>query len=457
MMSFLLDSTLVGSGLVLALLLLQSLGSRRLAPKWLALAWVLVSLRFLLPVPADMPGTIRITPPGQMLADRLRSPHGEAEGASAAGAEPGAGIDIRLFYARNGMLALWATGAVVSAGVLLAQALRLRRILLQRHSTDHDLLELLESAKTRLGIHSPIGLIVSEQAGAPMIVGWLRPRIILPVSFVARLSPREITRVLVHELAHFKSADVLALWLAAIVRVVHWFNPLAYLVVGQLRARQEEASDARAMNALRESGLAYGQGLLTALRMAGDDRRGISVGAVAAVSSFQEMRARLRLLASGRRFSSLLAAGMLLSIAVSGMVTTTSRASLLPGGPESARAALRRTQEWLGYLDRGDFAGSWKSASVDFFQKSVPKQRWIPGVSGIRQSNGALRSRRLRTQVFLPVNPQGVKGPFVVSIFDSSFEKLPAALEAVTFVLDSDGQWRASAYFLRPEPTALGR
>jgi Antirepressor regulating drug resistance, predicted signal transduction N-terminal membrane component len=441
-MSFLLDSTLVGSGLVLAVLVFQSLGKRRLAPKWLALAWVLISIRFLLPVPADLPGAIPVVPAGQTLTERLGG--AQTEEAAVHGNDiPGSGGKRGL---SSGLFILWAAGAAVSASVLLAQAARLRRILRERQSTDHDLLELLESAKTRLRIHSPIGLILSEQANAPMIVGWLRPRIVLPASFPRGLSDPEITRILVHELSHFKSADVLALWLAAIVRVVHWYNPLAYVVVNQLRARQEEACDARAMAALQESGQAYGKGLLDALRMVRADR-GPSVGALAAVSSFRDMQGRIRLLASRRRFSSSLSAAMILFLAALSLVTTTARASFLPGA--AARMALRDTETWLMLLDQGQFAESWETASPRF-KGPIPERGWVSNIARVRSPLGQLRNRRLHNQTFLPVNPEGLRGPFIVTVFDSEFERMPFALETVTSVLDEDGQWRTSAYFIRP-------
>jgi beta-lactamase regulating signal transducer with metallopeptidase domain len=423
---FLLDSTLVGSVLVLALMLFQLLGRRWIAPKWLTLAWVIVSVRFLLPVSADLPGAIPVTPAaeGFFVQEKKR------------------GLIDALFV-------LWAAGAAVSAGLLVVQAARLRRILHQRQSTDHDLLELLESAKTRLGIHAPIGLILSEQAAVPMIVGWLRPRIILPASFVCRLSESDITRILVHELAHFKSGDVPILWLAALVRIVHWYNPLTHVLVSQLRARQEEACDARAMAALRESGQVYGQGLLAALRMVRLDG-GLSVGALAAVSSFRDMQGRVRLLVSRRRFSVLPALGLLFLLVTLGLLTTTAQASLVPVRSESARQALRGTEDWLDLMDRNDFAACWETASRRFFRKPTPNPEWLSSISRVRRSLGALHERHLHNQTFLPVNPEGLRGPFVVTVFESSFERMPAALETVTFVLDKDGQWRASAYYVRP-------
>ena len=41
-------------------------------------------------------------------------------------------------------------------------------------------------------------------------------------------------------------------------------------------------------------------------------------------------------------------------------------------------------------------------------------------------------------------------GPYFVAKFESSFEALKAATETVTFAPETNGQWRAAGYFIRP-------
>jgi hypothetical protein len=49
--------------------------------------------------------------------------------------------------------------------------------------------------------------------------------------------------VLLHEISHLRRNDPLALWVAHLALALHWFNPLAWLAVRQLRVEQENACD----------------------------------------------------------------------------------------------------------------------------------------------------------------------------------------------------------------------
>lgn len=56
----------------------------------------------------------------------------------------------------------------------------------------------------------------------------------------------------------------------------------------------------------------------------------------------------------------------------------------------------------------------------------------------------ALKSQRYRTTL-----PGAPDGEYVVIQFKASFENKKAAVETVTPLLDKDGQWRVSGYFMK--------
>ena len=53
----------------------------------------------------------------------------------------------------------------------------------------------------------------------------------------------QLRAVLLHELAHLKRCDPLALLIGHMARAFHWFNPLAWLALRQMRIEQERAAD----------------------------------------------------------------------------------------------------------------------------------------------------------------------------------------------------------------------
>lgn len=100
----------------------------------------------------------------------------------------------------------------------------------------------LDQAAHELGLRRTPCLLIGPADSVPMVWGVFRPRLLLPQGF--ENWPQEKLRgVLLHELAHLKRGDPLALWLAQWVKALHWFNPLAWLTLRQLRADQERACD----------------------------------------------------------------------------------------------------------------------------------------------------------------------------------------------------------------------
>ena len=97
-----------------------------------------------------------------------------------------------------------------------------------------------------IGLRREPRLLIGAADAVPMVWGVWRPRLLLPQGFEAWSSEKR-RGVLLHELAHLKRRDPLALWTAQWVKALHWFNPLAWLTIRQLRADQERACDDTAL------------------------------------------------------------------------------------------------------------------------------------------------------------------------------------------------------------------
>lgn len=86
------------------------------------------------------------------------------------------------------------------------------------------------------------GVAESDELVGPLVGGWLRPLIVLPLA--AREWTAERTQlVLSHELAHVRRRDGLALLVAELAGAVYWCQPLAWLLVARLRRECELAAD----------------------------------------------------------------------------------------------------------------------------------------------------------------------------------------------------------------------
>ena len=118
------------------------------------------------------------------------------------------------------------------------------------------------------------------------------------------------------------------------------------------------------------------------------------------------------------------------------------------GNWEAEEAALKSAKAWLALVDSEKYEESWEEAA-EFFKGAVPKEQWQQSMQSVRKPFGKNISRKLQSTLYLTSLPGGPDGEYVVIKFDSSFENKKYALETVTPMLDKDGKWRISGYFMK--------
>ncbi len=100
----------------------------------------------------------------------------------------------------------------------------------------------------------------SEVVAAPLTVGSIAPRVIIPVTW--RQWPAEkLNAVLAHEFSHIRRRDTLIAPLAHLNRCLFWFHPLAWWLERKLAATAELACDDEAVRVIGETKL-YAEALL---------------------------------------------------------------------------------------------------------------------------------------------------------------------------------------------------
>lgn len=79
----------------------------------------------------------------------------------------------------------------------------------------------------------------------------------------------------------------------------------------------------------------------------------------------------------------------------------------------------------------------------------MPREQWKQAAAGVRAPLGKLVSRKVKSRVYTEQLPGAPDGKYVVIEFETVFEKKTSAVETVTPMLDPDGLWRVSGYFIR--------
>nr|WP_265596205.1 M56 family metallopeptidase [Verrucomicrobium sp. BvORR106] len=95
---------------------------------------------------------------------------------------------------------------------------------------------------TRIGLHTA-KILASPAVPVPLVVGWIRPVVLLPAQLIGRMDQESLQTLLLHELAHLKRRDpVINLALTAIETLL-FFNPAARELVRRVRWEAELACD----------------------------------------------------------------------------------------------------------------------------------------------------------------------------------------------------------------------
>lgn len=141
------------------------------------------------------------------------------------------------------VLAAWAAGALLFGMRLAVGWARVRRIAREADPISETEWTLeREAASRRLGVRRPVVLLESAEVPVAMTSGLLRPLLLL--GRAARTWAIERRRiVLLHELAHVRRGDWLALVLAEAAVAIYWFHPAAWHLAAIARRDAEQAAD----------------------------------------------------------------------------------------------------------------------------------------------------------------------------------------------------------------------
>lgn len=253
----LLECTLTMTALSCLLLALTPLLERRYSPRCLYALWLVVLVGFAVPVrPGDAPQAMTVTlhaPEQEMLLSApARTDPSEAPVASEmqADAQDGGAQDPVLprlaLTPVQTAFSIWLLGAAVwLAAAAVAHARFLRTVRRWGRSVgEKEPLDALARAKARAGVRRHVWLRRCPAVASPMLVGVLRPVILLPDTALAGPA---LELVLLHELHHLRRGDIPVKLLLVLVRGMHWFNPIMHWVDRALAYHCEASCDAWVM------------------------------------------------------------------------------------------------------------------------------------------------------------------------------------------------------------------
>lgn len=105
-----------------------------------------------------------------------------------------------------------------------------------------------ERMAMRFGLRRPVRILRSIAVTSPVLVGWLRPTILLPMTVITKLPAAQVEWILAHELAHLWRWDPLVNLLQVMLETLHFYHPVVHWVSRDVRNERELCCDALALS-----------------------------------------------------------------------------------------------------------------------------------------------------------------------------------------------------------------
>jgi beta-lactamase regulating signal transducer with metallopeptidase domain/polyhydroxyalkanoate synthesis regulator phasin len=139
---------------------------------------------------------------------------------------------------------VWVCGSIYLTARLLSCFYKLHRI----YKTANPCISTMYTSSCstiaeKLGLNTVPSVEFSEKILCPGIIGYLRPKIIIPQTMVQRLTGTQFKQIVLHEMAHIRRNDQWIVLFQKMVTILFWPHMLIHILNRQLIKAQEEVCD----------------------------------------------------------------------------------------------------------------------------------------------------------------------------------------------------------------------
>lgn len=141
------------------------------------------------------------------------------------------------------LVAGWVLGVVFLSARLLFGWSRIRSLRSSGTTVPQEWEERLGRIADAVGISRAITLLQSSRIEVPMVIGWIRPVLLVPVSALTGLTPRQLETIFAHELAHIHRHDYLVNLIQTLVETLFFYHPAVWWMSQRIRIERENCCD----------------------------------------------------------------------------------------------------------------------------------------------------------------------------------------------------------------------
>jgi len=309
---------------------------RNISSEFIALIWILVFVRLVLPPSLSAPWSatelfgdmLPVTSVQFNVAqpDASRTVIADTE-ATAEGLLVSASTFSNIDWALIATAAffIWAfVGFGLLAIIAYQYASYWKRIREELSSPETPLQENFEKQLAAMDMDNTILLRQSKMVDTPGVFGVNVPVVLLPHDAEERFEGDSLSDIIAHELAHVRRRDLMIGWATSALACVYWFHPLVWFALIQYRRNRELSCDEMALTATNGDGLGFAR---TILKVAETSREPIplSVGFLGILEQSDNLMKRVNVARSDKPRRKLTTPGLVGILAMAAL--------LIPMGP----------------------------------------------------------------------------------------------------------------------------
>ncbi|MEM9665753.1 MAG: M56 family metallopeptidase, partial [Bacteroidota bacterium] len=122
----------------------------------------------------------------------------------------------------------WLVGMVLLSIRLLGGWTLTRRLVASGARVDGTWQRRFDALRGRMHVEQAVRFLQTSRVSGPVVIGSLRPVVLVPMGLLAGLPPAQVELILLHELAHIRRHDYLVNLLQSMAEVALFFHPVAW-------------------------------------------------------------------------------------------------------------------------------------------------------------------------------------------------------------------------------------
>lgn len=152
------------------------------------------------------------------------------------------------------MVNLWLIGIIIFALKFIFGALHVKQLRnAHQQNISEKWMNRFHSIENKLGVNRPIRYLESKLIHIPLVIGYFKPVVLVPVEMLTGMPAKQIEAVIAHEIAHIQRHDYLMNIIQTLIETMFFFHPAVWYISSQIRKERENCCDDMAVAVCNES------------------------------------------------------------------------------------------------------------------------------------------------------------------------------------------------------------